>query len=81
MLADPVLVTGGYGFVGSRLSARLVADGHDVIILDNLSIATPANLPASVGGSVRLVEADIRDAEVLARCLTAHRPRTVFHLA
>ncbi len=81
MLADPVLVTGGCGFVGSRLSARLVADGHDVIILDNLTLGTPANLPAAAVGSARLVEADIRDADALARCLATYRPRTVFHLA
>ncbi|MGI8689301.1 MAG: NAD-dependent epimerase/dehydratase family protein [Thermomicrobiales bacterium] len=81
MLADPVLVTGGCGFVGSRVCTRLVADGHEVIILDNLTLGTPAHLPAMGGGQVRLVEADIRDADALARCLTTYRPRTVIHLA
>ncbi|MDQ6832958.1 MAG: GDP-mannose 4,6-dehydratase [Chloroflexota bacterium] len=81
MLADPVLVTGGCGFVGSRVCAQLVADGHEVIILDNLALGTPPHLPAMVGGQVRLVEADIRDADALARCLTTDRPRTVIHLA
>ena len=81
MLANPVLVTGGCGFVGSRVCARLVADGHEVIILDNLTLGSPAHLPAAGGGQVRLVEADIRDADVLARCLTTDRPRTIIHLA
>lgn len=81
MLADPVLVTGGCGFVGSRVCARLVADGHAVIVLDNLTLGSPAHLPATVGGQVRLVEADIRDADTLTRCLTTERPRTVIHLA
>jgi len=81
LLVDPVLVTGGCGFVGSRVCARLVADGHAVIILDNLTLGRPAHLPATVGGLVRLVEADIRDADALARCLTTERPRTVIHLA
>jgi len=81
LFADPVLVTGGCGFVGLRVCARLVADGHDVIILDNLTLGTPVHLPAVVGGQVRLVEADIRDADALARCLTTDRPRTVIHLA
>jgi len=76
LLADPVLVTGGCGFVGSRLCARLVADGHDVTVLDNLALGTPAN-----PSPARLIEADIRDADALARCLTTYRPRTVFHLA
>ena len=80
MLTDPVLVTGGCGFVGSRLSARLVAGAQDVIILDNLALGTSANLPAG-GERVRLVEADIRDTEALRRCMETYRPRTVFHLA
>ena len=80
MLADPVLVTGGCGFVGSRLSARLVADGHEVVILDNLALGTSANLSVD-GGRAQLVEADIRDADALARCMETYRPRTVFHLA
>lgn len=35
MASEPILVTGGAGFVGSRLIARLVAEGHRVISLDN----------------------------------------------
>ena len=31
-----IVVTGGVGFVGSNLCRRLVADGHDVLALDNL---------------------------------------------
>ncbi len=81
MLVDPVLVTGGCGFVGSRVCARLVADGHDVIILDNLTRGAPANLPAAVVEQVRIVEGDIRDADGLAHCLATYRPRTVLHLA
>ena len=81
MLADPVLVTGGCGFVGSRVCARLVADGHNLIILDNLSLGSPANLAPPAAEQVRLVEGDIRDADGLARCLTTYRPRTVIHLA
>ncbi|MCA1667445.1 MAG: GDP-mannose 4,6-dehydratase [Thermomicrobia bacterium] len=80
MLADPVLVTGGCGFVGSPVCARLVADGREVVILDNLTLGTPANLPTGVG-HVQLIEADIRDADAVRRCLTTYRPRTVIHLA
>ncbi len=81
MIADPVLVTGGCGFVGSRLCARLAADGHEPIIFDNLALGSPANLPPAVVGRARLVEGDIRDADALARCIATYRPRTVFHLA
>jgi len=81
LLADPVVVTGGCGFVGARLCARLVADGHEPIIFDNLALGIPANLPSAVVGRTRLIEGDIRDADALARCFATYRPRTVFHLA
>lgn len=81
MLANPVLVTGGCGFVGSRLTARLVADGHEVVILDNFSLGTPTNLPAAVAARARIVEADVRDVDALRRCIETYQPRTVIHLA
>jgi len=34
-----LLVTGGAGYIGSVVSARLVADGHEVVVLDDLSTA------------------------------------------
>lgn len=39
------LVTGGAGFIGSNLVERLVADGHDVMIIDDLSTGDLGNLP------------------------------------
>src|SRR5574344_258206 len=41
-----ILVTGGAGFVGSHLCKRLVADGHDVICLDNYFTGTKDNVSA-----------------------------------
>ncbi|MGE3340288.1 MAG: NAD-dependent epimerase/dehydratase family protein, partial [Alphaproteobacteria bacterium] len=38
------LITGGCGFVGSHLAERLLADGHDVIVLDDLSTGSLANV-------------------------------------
>ncbi len=40
------LVTGGAGFIGSHLVERLLADGHAVVVLDNLSTGRVENLPA-----------------------------------
>ena len=57
-----VLVTGGGGFIGSNLVARLVQDGHRVRVLDNFSTGNRANL-ASVADDVELVEGDIQSYE------------------
>ena len=39
-----ILVTGGAGFIGSFLTERLLAEGHEVTVLDNLSTGTQGNL-------------------------------------
>jgi len=39
-----VLVTGGAGYIGSNLVDRLIADGHDVSVVDNLSTGKVANI-------------------------------------
>ncbi len=57
-----VLVTGGGGFIGSHVAARLVADGHDVRVLDNFATGRRSNIDA-IGGDVELVEGDIQSYE------------------
>jgi UDP-glucose 4-epimerase len=57
-----VLVTGGGGFIGSHLAARLVADGHDVRVLDNFATGRRSNIEA-IGAEVELVEGDIQSYE------------------
>ena len=51
-----VLVTGGAGFIGAHLVKRLLADGHQVVVLDNFSSGLRENLK---GLPVQLVEADV----------------------
>jgi UDP-glucose 4-epimerase len=62
------LVTGGAGFIGSHIVARLLADGHRVRVLDNFSTGKRANL-ASFHDSIELVEGDLRDPDALARAV------------
>lgn len=57
---ERVIVTGGAGFLGSRLSERLHAAGHDVIVLDNLSSGHRSHLSALTGKArFHFVEHDI----------------------
>lgn len=44
MTRKRILVTGGAGFIGSHLCARLLSDGHDVICLDNFYTGSKANI-------------------------------------
>lgn len=71
------LVTGGAGFIGSNLTRRLLEDGHEVTVLDNLSSGYQRNIDAFPG--VDFVHGDIRD-ENSVRQVTAGRS-VVFHLA
>jgi UDP-glucuronate decarboxylase len=58
-----VLVTGGAGFIGSHLCARLAADGCDVICLDNFFTGTRANVAALVThGAFEVVRHDVEQS-------------------
>jgi UDP-glucose 4-epimerase len=69
------LVTGGCGFIGSHLCEALLAHGHQVRILDDLSTGKLANTPAHAA----LIRGDIADAALVARALAA--TDGCFHLA
>jgi nucleoside-diphosphate-sugar epimerase len=72
------LVTGGAGFIGSHLVDRLLQDGHEVTVLDDLSTGLEANFEA-VRDDIELVVGDIRDP---ALCREHCRGVDwVFHLA
>ena len=71
------LVTGGAGFIGSNLVDALLAEGHTVAVLDNLTTGRRANL----NPDARLHEVDVRDADAVQQVLAAQPPDVVFHLA
>jgi len=74
------LVTGGAGFIGSHLSEQLLAQGHEVVIVDDLSNGRQKNLDLFKGNS-RLIfyQVDIRKPEILKPCFEG--VDWVFHLA
>ncbi len=74
------VVTGGAGFIGSHLCDHLVAQGHEVVVLDDLSTGSPENLVQLENApGFRLVQGDILDRD-LVHDLVAEAD-TVFHLA
>ena len=73
-----VLVTGGAGFIGSNLTRSLVASGHRVRILDDLSTGHASNLEG-LEDRIDFVLGDIRDPEVVRRAMS--QVEVVFHLA
>ncbi len=69
------LVTGGAGFIGSHIVERLLREGYDVTVLDNLSTGERVNVPVSC----RFVEGDIMHPEHIEdACLDAEY---IFHAA
>jgi UDP-glucose 4-epimerase len=75
-----LLVTGCAGFIGSALSERLLRDGEEVSVIDNLSTGSLKNIESFKDNpKFDFVKGDIRDAELM-ESLVEHRD-AVFHLA
>jgi UDP-glucuronate 4-epimerase len=82
------LITGGAGFIGSRLALHLLRQDEAVVILDNfneyynpaLKRANAAALRAA-DGEITIVEGDIRDATLVERLHAEHKITRVAHLA
>jgi len=74
-----VLITGGAGFIGSHLALELRKQGHEVVVLDNLSAAHPDAVKLLDQGKVQLVRGDVLVREDALRA--ARGCEAVFHLA
>lgn len=79
----PIVVIGGAGFIGTNLVQRLLDDGEEVVVFDNLSRPGVERnldfLKDCFGHRVHTVLADIRDATAVDKTLTS--AKAVFHLA
>jgi UDP-glucose 4-epimerase len=79
-MSDRVAVTGGCGFIGSHLVDRLLASGHEVIIVDDLSTGQPAFAePALASPRATLVRADVKQLAPLVDAFAGCS--AVYHLA
>ena len=81
---QPILVTGGAGFIGSNFILDWIASESDAVInLDKLTYAGNLENLASLSGNARhlFVKGDIGDKELVARLLAEHRPRAIVNFA
>ena len=74
-----VFLTGGAGYLGSRLAAHLIASGHHVTVFDALVYGGEALLPFVGHRAFRLVKGDVRDREAVRAAMRGHE--AVAHLA
>lgn len=77
-----VVVTGGAGFIGSHLAERLLKDGHQVRIIDDLSSGKPENLAylRALNGDLHITRATIADFDVI-RPIFTHADYVLHHAA
>lgn len=72
-----ILVTGGAGFIGSWVSDTFLREGHEVLILDDLSTGKKENLPEKA----EFIECDIRDFDSVENIVSDFKPDIVDHHA
>jgi UDP-glucose 4-epimerase len=63
-----VFITGGAGFIGSHLCDSLIAQGHQVSILDNMSTGSAANI-AHIKDQIEIHQGDIRDVALVEKLM------------
>lgn len=79
-----ILVTGGAGYIGSHTTVELLNEGHEVVIIDNLSNSSRESLrrvEEITGKDLEFHEADVRDRDMLNSIFNANSFDAVIHFA
>jgi len=82
MIKKNILVTGGAGFIGSNISLKLLKEGYNVTVLDNLSEQIHGNnaeLPLDLKGKVTFIKGDVRNKNNWRKAM--QRQDIIVHLA
>ena len=74
---DKILVTGGAGYIGSKLCYELLDKKKKVIVIDNLSTGSIKLLPKKI----RFIKGDLNDTKLLKKIFSENRIQTIFHMA
>lgn len=84
MSRPSIFITGGAGFIGSRLALALSAE-TDVTVYDNFHAqahdGNPENKARVADADVAVIKGDVRDADALRAAISAANPTVVYHLA
>ena len=75
-MSRTAIVTGGAGFIGSHVADRLLADGHRVIVVDDLTTGSEERIPAGA----EFERIDIVEYEPLERLVSSAAPGAIYHL-
>lgn len=79
-----ILVTGGAGYIGSHTCVELLREGHQVVVVDDLSNSEAGvidRVRALAPGELAFIEADVRDRAALRQVFAAHAIDAVIHFA
>lgn len=79
---ENILITGGAGFIGSHLAARLLTEGHKVVVADDFTLGCRANVEACLDdANFSLVQQDVTQIVALQKLMEEHHIDRVYHLA
>src|SRR5688572_21725100 len=74
-----ILITGGAGFIGSNLADHFLANGHELLVIDNYATSRRDNLTSHP--KLKIIEESIADRGVCEEAWNTFKPEVVIHAA